>query len=73
MKFAICVLYRYYNIVLQSGTFHAPRKGIEVAFLDVQEVAFRTKIKISSMAFCSKKYKTKTFKWINEMSNLETC
>ena len=51
MKFAICVLYRYYNIVLQSGTFHAPRKGIEVAFLDVQEVAFRTRIKISSMAF----------------------
>ena len=59
--------------VLHSGTFHAPRKGIEVAFFDVQEVAFRTKIKISSMAFCRKKYETKTFKWINEMSNLETC
>ena len=73
MKFAICVLYRYYNIVLQSGTFHAPRKGIEVAFFDVQEVAFRTKIKISSMAFCRKKYETKTFKCINKMSNLETC
>ena len=63
----------YKKNVLLSGTFHAPWKGIEVAFFDVQEVAFRTKIKISSMAFCRKKYETKTFKWINEMSNLETC
>ena len=48
--------------------FHAPRKGIEVAFIDVQEVAFRTKIEISSMAFCGKTYETKTLKWINEIS-----
>ena len=54
--------------VLHSGTFHAPRKGIEVAFIDVQEVAFRTKIEISSMAFCGKTYETKTLKWINEIS-----
>ena len=58
----------YKKNVLQSGTFRAPRKGIEVAFIDVQEVALRTKIEISFMAFCGKTYETKTLKWINEIS-----